>query len=385
MRMLVLADDLTGAVEVGAKFASEGIGALVTAELSLSPPCLESETAVLAVDTESRHLSPSDAARRIRILAAVARERGIRYVYKKTDSTLRGNIGTELEALSSAFGGLPVVYAPAYPQVGRTVERGRLLVCGRPVNETEHGADRLNPVRESHIPTLLASRIALPVHSTELPDLGEDIPAGINVLDGASDDDILACARHFLSDPALRLAAGPAAFAHGIARLVDWPRTTLSPLPPVKRCLIVNGSRSPVSERQIRHALATGFRSAPLSGITVEFSAASWLILTPETAGAQEPLEAARRTAEAVREALRRAAPDALVVFGGDTARAVVLALGSPGLKPAGEIFPGVPLSRLIRAGGHSEGFYLITKAGGFGPEDVVSTIFERLQRKDGA
>jgi len=54
-------------------------------------------------------------------LACAAHERGIRFLYLKTDSTLRGNIGSEISAVLAAFPGSPLVYAPAYPRMGRTV------------------------------------------------------------------------------------------------------------------------------------------------------------------------------------------------------------------------------------------------------------------------
>lgn len=380
MKMLVLADDLTGALEVGAKFASEGIVCMVTAELSLSPPGFNDEIQVLVIDTESRHLSPSEAGRRVRILATAARERRVRYLYKKTDSTLRGNIGRELESLSAAYGGLPVVFAPAYPEMGRTVEHGRLYVNSRPVSETEFASDPLNPIRESDIPTLLASQSRLAVHSPPVLD-AEEMPGGIHVCNGTTDEDVLACARFMLATPALRLAAGPAAFAHCLAKLVDWPRKKLARLPSVEGCLIVNGSRNEVSARQISHALSCGLRSIPPCGATEADS--SWLILMPEPGTAGGPLQIARRTGEKVKNILRQAAPDALFIFGGDTARAVVQDLGSPPLHPLGEVLPGVPLTRTAFPGKESRDLYLLTKAGGFGTVEIVSEIQQLLRRKE--
>jgi 4-hydroxythreonine-4-phosphate dehydrogenase len=63
---------------------------------------------------------------------------------------------------------------------------------------------------------------------------------------------------------------------------------------------------------------------------------------------------------------------DALVVFGGDTARAVLEELGAPRLEPLGEVLPGVPVSALPFAGRELP---LVTKAGGFGEPDVVDRI----------
>src|SRR5580700_2056876 len=118
MEVLALADDLTGALETGAKFAAHGIEALVAE----AGPCR-----VLVVNTETRHLSPGEAAGRI-VRAAAANPS--RLIYKKTDSTLRGNIGAELGALLEVRRDSPLLYVPAYPEMGRVVKQGHLYVHG---------------------------------------------------------------------------------------------------------------------------------------------------------------------------------------------------------------------------------------------------------------
>src|ERR1700761_630405 len=108
MRMapvVVLADDLTGALEAGAKFAAQGIGAAVATRP------VEANCAVLVIDTESRHLPAEQAYRAIAALASS----GLPVLYKKTDSALRGNIGAELRALAEACPDHPITYIPAYP------------------------------------------------------------------------------------------------------------------------------------------------------------------------------------------------------------------------------------------------------------------------------
>src|SRR5207244_12573342 len=76
MDVLVLADDLTGALEAGARFAGCGIEALVTADTGL----METLAPVLVVDTETRHARPAEAARTIYALAREGRDRGARHL-----------------------------------------------------------------------------------------------------------------------------------------------------------------------------------------------------------------------------------------------------------------------------------------------------------------
>ena len=108
VKLLALADDLTGALEIGGIFGGRGAVSLVTTERTLDPPGLDGCTSILTVDTDSRHLPPDVAARRVAELARCAASRDIPFIYKKTDSTLRGNIGAELRGLMDAFPGQTV-------------------------------------------------------------------------------------------------------------------------------------------------------------------------------------------------------------------------------------------------------------------------------------
>ena len=350
-QVLVLADDLTGALETGAKFAGLGIAAVVTTELSLTPDGINEAIQVLVIDTESRHLPSAEAAAIVYTLARAGRDRGVRFIYKKTDSTLRGNIASELGALLEAYPGSRLVYAPAYPQMGRTVRQGCLYVNGVPVSETEYARDPLNPVRESYIPHLFAG----PAHSVE-------------VVDGETDADVQAAARVLLESGDHFLAAGPAALAEHIAELGPWPRRRPAPWPAIKSCLVINGSRHELSARQVRHAAAQGW---PL--VAPEAVAASgWAILKPGAVTSQPGPEVAARTGQTVRDMLKQVTLEALVVFGGDTACGILSALGRPPVFPLGEVAPGVPLSRLLD-------LHLITKAGGFGSLDILSVLRDLL------
>jgi D-threonate/D-erythronate kinase len=319
-RILAIADDLTGALEAGAKIAGNGISAVVTTRAAFD----DSRTA-LVIDTETRHCHPADAAARVRAALAA---RPARLIYKKTDSTLRGNIGAELGAVLAAYPDAPLVYAPAYPRMGRTVKDGLLLVDGVPVHQTAFARDPLNPVRDSSIPRLLAAQCAELAHR-------------IQVCDAETDQEIEHAARTLVRSGRAWLAAGPAAFLEALTRVMDIPRAPTPPFPALGRCLLINGSLHPRSASQAEYARACGW---PTVGTLADLRALD--------------------------------AMDALMVFGGDTAYDILRSLGEPVLWPYGEIVPGVPFARMRVAG---RDLYLMTKAGGFGPVDLVRSIRSRL------
>lgn len=335
--LLCLADDLTGALEVGALLAAAGHSAVVRTAAESSK---QQSADVLVFDTETRHLSgPAAAARIAEFVTHIRRTHpelpGDGLIYKKTDSTLRGNIGAEMAALQSLYPGRSIRYVPAYPAFGRTVVAGCLIVDGVPIDQTEFGRDALNPVTTCRLQDVLS-------------------PATGQVVDGQSDQDVRAAAEQICASPGCYLVAGPAAIATHLAHLL--PATKVPPsLPDIAnaRILVVNGSRHPVSLRQMNYARSQGCFS---SGRWHEFA----------YAGAESDLARATATGAQLASELRKGSFDGILVFGGDTAFGIYAALGEAFLEPIGELHPGVPVSR------SASGLLWITKAGGFGPDDLI-------------
>lgn len=382
-RLLVLADDLTGALEAGAKFARHGITSLVTVDPGEQIPAIPRNVSVLVIDTETRHACSHEAAHRISELARQAAAAGFSVTYKKTDSTLRGNIGSELSGLLEACPESDLLYVPSYPRMGRTVKDGVLYVYGHPVSTTEFGADALNPVAESSIPKLLQSSIRrpiIPVGKAMLKQAGEK---AVYVCDAESDEDLHDLARLFVESSASNLAAGPAAFLHYLAQEMTFPKRPLIPLPCVRSALIANGSRNKSSADQLRYAEETGF--PVIDPADVPAGNWNWCILRGKGEATEAPHEAASRLATEVACVLGKVDFDALVIFGGDTAHAVLKALGSSVIRPIGEVLEGIPVSKVsLRVsspgcGERERDLILITKAGGFGPMGVLPMVRELL------
>lgn len=324
MRVLAIADDLTGALEVGARFAQYGMESVVT-----TGPHENRTERVVVIDTETRHV----AADRAEAIVAACGANATGLIYKKTDSTLRGHIGPELRALQRVYGG-PIAYVPAYPEMGRTVINGHVLIHGVPLAETAFAHDRLNPVPHGDIRALLDPR------------------CDCEVFDGDSPDHIQEAARTILASGRFRIVAGPAAIAGAMARQLGHPVD--SDWPAVRTCLVVNGSRHEVSRSQIESAVFDD----------------RWRLFEKGIPDGADPLDAAQTVGAQVRDALAQRSYDALLVFGGDTAYGILKSLGCPVLRPVGEVVPGVPLSRID---GRRE--VLITKAGGFGQPDLIQTL----------
>ena len=93
-RMVLIADDLTGALDTGVQFAGSEANVFVTTADGING---EESADILVIDTESRHLPAEEAYRTVYETVDCVRHR-FPWIYKKTDSLLRGNLGAELAA-----------------------------------------------------------------------------------------------------------------------------------------------------------------------------------------------------------------------------------------------------------------------------------------------
>ncbi len=119
--LLIIADDFTGALDTGVQFAAHGVSTRVIVDPEVDFSAYHDS--VLVIDTETRHLAAGEAFDIVARLTRKAREAGIRYIYKKTDSALRGNIGAELAAVLTASGCKSLPFLPRFPRLDESPER----------------------------------------------------------------------------------------------------------------------------------------------------------------------------------------------------------------------------------------------------------------------
>ena len=190
MVLLIIADDFTGALDTGVQFAAHGIKTrvVVGADAALT----HQDADVLVVDTETRHLPAAQAYAAVAELVKRAKGAGVTYLYKKTDSALRGNVGAELAALLENSGSRRLAFLPAFPQMDRVTKNGVQYIGGVPVTESPFGVDPFEPVRHAAVTDLLAEQTDLPAVS--FPALPADgrIPTeeGILVFDAATVEEL---------------------------------------------------------------------------------------------------------------------------------------------------------------------------------------------------
>lgn len=416
-KLLIIADDFTGALDSGVQLAKQGVNTAVTIGV---PSGLDPISEVLVVDAETRHLDPGSAGRKISELLDQINGNRFEYVYKKTDSTLRGNIGSELSALLYSAASRELIFVPAFPKTGRTTVNGRQLLDGVPLEMTIFGRDPLNPVIVSIISELIARQSDVATTVVKPPRFegfgnGADQPR-IYIFDAKSDIDLAEIARFLKQTGHCRLMAGCAGFAEFLPALLELKAKPVIRESCPAGLLIVNGSLNEVSIQQATFAEEQGFptlkiplemlladlesaQTSPQWRQILEFSAnrpdlmittvkcredASDAILQGRKLGwpaERVHLKIAENLGRIIREIIQCSTEHrTVVVFGGDTALGIVRAIQANSIVPLAELFPGVVLSTVV----HEQGtIQLITKAGGFGSIDLILKLKEYLTKGD--
>ncbi len=146
----VIADDLTGAAEIGAVSLRYGLRAEVVVEGLPS-----GQADVVCLDTNSRSCAAAEAAQRAATAARLLAASGASWIYKKVDSVLRGQVTAEIEAILKELRLNAALLAPANPSLGRVIRDGRYFVGGKPINETEFARDPEYPRASASVLDLL--------------------------------------------------------------------------------------------------------------------------------------------------------------------------------------------------------------------------------------
>jgi uncharacterized protein YgbK (DUF1537 family) len=156
-KILIVADDLTGAVDTGVQFSRRNLKTVVvTGNKTMHKSLMDCD--VLVIDTESRFDDPETAYRKAFQTGERAKSENIKYLYKKLDSTMRGNVGAEITGLIDSMNIRHTFIVPALPHYGRTTRNGNVYINGVLLAETDYSNDPKNPVKESYIPAIISKQ-----------------------------------------------------------------------------------------------------------------------------------------------------------------------------------------------------------------------------------
>ncbi|HEV2485869.1 MAG TPA: four-carbon acid sugar kinase family protein [Terracidiphilus sp.] len=404
--MLILADDLSGAADCGVAFVGAGLNTVV----ALKEPAGDVTADVLSLDADTRRMDPGAAALAVGRIVRNYSSSQDPLLYKKIDSTLRGNVAIELAAALDAHRSAQAhnartiaVMAPAFPAIGRTTVNGIQLAHGQPL----HGLDiwhHQGMTGRAHIPDMLASAglkctlLQLEAIRSPCSALSDRMKlsstqADVLVCDAETDEDLLAIASASMGLERKPIWVGSAGLAYQLPHAAGIGSATgVEPieLPPHPGSLLfVIGSLSRNSIEQVRVLISSSDTlelSVPPEVLLAPMESARWheyahqlqnaihanhdVVLSPAPEPrvdlVQRPLLAAAlaRLATSAGDGM-----GALVAAGGETARAVLQGWGVNCLRLLGELQRGIPVSITEN---WSRQLPVITKAGDFGDTDAL-------------
>lgn len=396
-KIIVIADDITGSLDTAVMLAKKCINTQVVKYDSFEAESIEGELQALVVNTDSRHIKPEEAYKRVKsICDAVCGISNVMF-YKKTDSALRGNIGSEFAAmLDSLKEKKHIFYFPAFPKMNRTTVGGVQYIDGVPVSESVFGEDILNPVRTSKIIELIreTSRVkcCMVKNIEEIFESYKDI-RGVFIFDTSSQSELESFANYIkdmIEIPVLSGCSGFAEFLPECAGLLKIRKRNVRKKLFSKH-LIVSASLNDISRRQMKYAKNAGYEYESLrldeqddypdrisEEVYLKLENSGFILVEVQREkSCLPPEEICKRMAMIVDYVLKKSCDTTITVIGGDTLDAVLKILECQKVIPLEEVELGIVVSKVIC---RSKDIFLVSKSGGFGTEETIVNIIEYLK-----
>lgn len=387
MKIAVMADDFTGANDIGARLREHGLSVVSTFE------CGEFPVDVTIVDTETRNAPEKEAYEKARDVFINMKNNGFDYFYKKIDSTLRGNIKAEFAAILENIDEDEKIYViPAFPEARRLIINGTLFVKGIPLHESEFSRDPVHPMTESSVDIITGGEIIT------LKDIKEDIDKAIEmaksrivVFETSKEEDLKKIAKALVKAKKDRYIAGAA----GIMRYLpeEWGICK-------NKILILSGSCNGNNIEQLNgfiEKISDNFEIYDLDVTKLdEFpeikeSGKDIIVRTirekNEMCAAEEYFfnlgfdrrgmakHISEKTAKFTNEIIKKYDIRKIIVTGGETSAELLKTMDIMAMNLASEIQIGVPLMNSL-----DMKYALITKPGGFGDKNIFFRCYEKLK-----
>jgi len=420
--LLIIADDLTGALDTGVQLSKQRLSSRVILNPDSIKKFVYSDklTTVLIVDINSRHSLPDIAAERIKQVFEDIQGSAIKWFYKKTDSTLRGNIGAELEAFIKGTDQITLPFIPAHPKLNRMTRKGFQYIGNTLLHHTSFAEDPLEPVKSSYIPDILKRQTDINVLVSDAEGNPNSSSSGsqnksIFIFDCQSENDLKGIGKYIFKQGWHKSIAGTAGMVEILPRIYKLETSQVNYQIPKRPMLLVNGSLNKISADQVSYARNKGILSLSLSEFLLDDfninnnignkhlikqlndAIIAGLDVIINTSNIDMPDGGQNFTNSDLNKAhfeniskkigliitniLNEINFGILCVFGGDTLGGIMNELGCESIKPQSEIIPGVALSLAYSKFGEIS---LISKPGGYGEKDIILKIINhfKLQSK---
>ena len=402
-KVIIIADDLTGANDTAIQFVKQGLSGLVILNSGSIRPDLFGNYDVISINTNSRILAGDEA---YEAVYRTVKQLGTGvFVYKKVDSVLRGNPGEELGAVMDALDIPLALAAPSFPANKSLLEKGILNGKTDAVQVFARGTGR----KTEGIPLELV-RKGSGAMAEFINSRNETHKTKVFVADAVTDDDLAIINKaSAMLEP--HVLAGSAGLGNQLAHYPGKAKTAETKKPAsLAPILIIAGTRMSETAAQIRTlcnsipASLVNFRVSMIAqgqtekaidsafnevshnmgqGSKLHIVAVDSMFRIQDPAGQpNNDIAEGDETSAAICEALGILTDKLMNSFrfpvflstGGDTSMAICRRLGINAIEPLAEICPGIPLGRIF--GGPLDQRHIVTKSGRFGnPASLVEIV----------
>lgn len=380
--IIVIADDFTGAAEIGGIGIRHGLRVVIQTQIN------EVQSAdLLVLVAHTRAMNARDARLRIEELSTQLQKYQPEFIFKKIDSALRGHILAEVKAQMEVYQLKKALIVAGNPSLGREIRDGQYFINNIPLAETDFAYDAHFPMKSSAVLEVLDPNGEYGAINLK-PE--EDIPeSAIVAADVSSPDDLATWATKNPKDEVLY--AGASGFFDALLSSLDFAVTPgKSAFPFGNRILFVEGTSFPKQEDFMQKLQEQGvhfsnmpeeiYRNEHFSPDLLEawaddivsvFDTHNVYITMRHSGSREEGLS--QRLCETlgnlVWQVAARVEMDELLIEGGDTAATVLELLKIRKLKPVHEFKTGVIRMEVIG----NRNFYITTKPGSYmWPEDIL-------------
>jgi uncharacterized protein YgbK (DUF1537 family) len=418
-----IADDFTGATDLCNTLVRRGMRTVQLIDVP-SPRAEVADAEAVVVALKSRTIPAAEAIEKSLSALAWLQQAGARQILFKYcstfDSTDAGNIGPVAEALMEALGTDFTLFCPAFPENGRTIYLGYLFVGDVLLSESSMRDHPLTPMRDPSLVRVLQRQCRGKVGLVPQYDVSQGAAAirdafaslrqaGFRhaIVDAIDDDNLEAIGEAAVD---FSLITGGSGIALGLPE--NFRRQGLigdsaaaDALPPVAGAAVVlSGSCSEATRAQVAYMRerAPLFRIDPIAaaaGRNITEEALAWATpklgdgpvlisatAPPEEVAAIQQVVGRERAGALVEETLAAIARGLaekgarrFVIAGGETAGAIVHALGVTGLRIGRQIDPGVPWTVSLPGKLGEPALALALKSGNFGAPDFFLRAFSVL------
>ncbi len=360
MKAIIISDDLTGAAEVAGAALRLGM----SADVHIGQ-VYHSDADVIAVDADTRSLSPSAAALVVNRITKKAMESSESILIKKVDSVLRGPVLAEIDAMLSAAQLDRCILICGNPRKRRFILNGEIFLDGVPLHATEFASDPEHPRTTSNAIELLRNGSSFEGQphcksidrTLRVVNPTESFRCGIAIGSVCDSEQLRVYADHWIVNRESVLAAGAAEFIEVILQNCiekcsnsgsDGGRLALTGRR--DRMLLVAGTRNPHDEDWPVVLLQGDYPlSEHVANVCEALDKDGRAAIRIMNASNSTPELLLRRLTQIAKKVLIRSSPDEIWIEGGRTSSTLLRELGHEQLTAVSNLGDGIVALRAKR------------------------------------